>query len=147
PSTAMAIAAAADPPAADRRLEGRALFWAWSGVVAVGVVVLGVWIASIVADFQLSAPAASAAAIAVVLTLNIGFLAGCLIPAGFVLWQRPRDWLALLAAVALLAFGVTVSPALNELQTIAHEWNALYLFMRSLGQIALFLFLYIFPNG
>lgn len=131
----------------DRRLCGWGLTLAWGGVVLVGGAALGVWGVSIVVDFRLSAPGASPTSVAVAMTLNIGFLLGYLAPAVITLWQRPRDWLALLAGAALLAFGVTVSPALNELQTIAPAWNTPYALMRSLGQGLLFLFLYLFPNG
>ena len=147
PYIAMAPPAAPERPTADRRLTGWALALAWSGVAAVSAVVLGVWVASIVADIQHGRPGASAATFAVGLTLNIGFLVGYLAPAALVLWQRPRDWLALLAGIALLAFGATLSPSMNDLQMNAPDWTLPYNLMRSLGQGLLFLFLYLFPNG
>jgi len=147
PYIAMAPPAAPERPAADRRLRGRALALSWSCVGAVSAVVLGVWVASIVADIQHGRPGAPAGEIALGLALDVGFLVGYLAPAVVVLWQRPRDWLALLAGIALLAFGATVSPALNDLQMIAPEWILPYNLMRGLGQGLLFLFLYLFPNG
>src|SRR5689334_8814125 len=95
PYPALALPGPASQP--NRRLGGWALVLAWIGVAAMGALVIGVWVASIVADFRLSAPGFSATTIALVLTLNIGFLLGYLIPAAIMIWQRPRDWLALLA--------------------------------------------------
>jgi signal transduction histidine kinase len=135
------------PERTDRRLKGRKLALAWAASLAVSALVLGVWITSITAALQHEAQGAPAGEIALDLTLSVGFFAGYLAPVAIVLWQRPRDWLALLAGVALLAFGLTLSPALNDLQMNSPEWTQIYTLMRGLGQGLLFLFLYLFPNG
>jgi signal transduction histidine kinase len=135
------------PERTDRRLTGRKLAFVWVASLAVSALVVSVWITSIIAALQHAPPGAPAGEIALNLTLSVGFFLGYLAPVTIVLWQRPRDWLALLAGVSLLAFGVTVSPALNDLQMSSPQWAQIYTLMRGLGQGLLFLFLYLFPNG
>ena len=84
----------------------------------------------------------------VILVLDLIGLAAFGLPAAFLVWNRPNDWMALLVAVALITstagpnveVGEVFRSAFPELRTLQDLWNSALL-------SPLLLLLFVFPNG
>jgi hypothetical protein len=91
----------------------------------------------------------SVSGFAALLTIFFAITAAVWYAVGFLIfWRRSDDWLALLAAFFLVMFNVTTSGnTINALQ-FAYPLLALPLsLVNFLGQVALLVFLLLFPNG
>lgn len=76
-----------------------------------------------------------------------------LLPLGFVLcaalliWRRSDDWMGLLVSFALISMGVYLISGLNLEVSALPGWRWVNLVLATLGGYAVFLLLYLFPDG
>jgi hypothetical protein len=64
-----------------------------------------------------------------------------------IFWRRYDDRAALITSLALVTFGVAVSPATDLLQTSSLEWRATFAPLQTLGRGLAIIALYTFPDG
>jgi hypothetical protein len=82
-------------------------------------------------------------ALGVEIGLMLLFLASIMV----ILWHRSDDWMALFVAVALMEYGVFVSPPLDALMAAQPQWQLPGNLLQALGVTLALLFFYIFPDG
>ena len=76
-----------------------------------------------------------------------------LLPLGFVLcaalliWHRSDDWMGLLVSFALISLGVYLISGINLEVSALPGWRWVNLVLSTLGSYAVFLLLYLFPDG
>lgn len=152
----------------DTRLHGNRLILARAACIAAGVLALGVFIASLPANYtailtqlcnglpcnhqsqatiqfvqQLQALGLSAQAYAIFYTfLNIAFVCVYFIVAIILFWRRSDDWMALFASFFLLTFSINFTS-----NTLIATPTLLFQFVEFLGATSLVIFFYLFPTG
>lgn len=68
---------------------------------------------------------------------------------GFIFWHKSSDYFALLVATALVTFGLVTTSigSPDTLSTHSPIWWLIFTFLTFLGEISIFLFFYLFPDG
>jgi signal transduction histidine kinase len=156
------------PQQADTRLYGKRLILARTACILAGILSLGVFVASIPANYeatlsllctgascnhpsqatiqfvqQLQALGLSVQAYAIYYTvLNSIFVCIYFIVAIILFWRRSDDWMALFASFFLMTFAVNFTS-----NTLIATPSLLYQFVEFLGATSLVVFFYLFPTG
>ena len=78
-----------------------------------------------------------------ILSLEVVFALGFFLIAASILWNRPRDWLAIFTALMLLTLGVCIFPTITAQEESLFFMGLLQFFSSS----AILLFAYLFPDG
>jgi hypothetical protein len=67
--------------------------------------------------------------------------------AAVILWRRSTDWMAMLVSVALVTFGTSLPEVSHALADANPEWIFPVLFVGVIGITSFFLLLFLFPDG
>ncbi|HYX51327.1 MAG TPA: hypothetical protein VE843_16390, partial [Ktedonobacteraceae bacterium] len=167
-NTRVAIPVALDTPQqGDTRLKGNRLILARVACILAGVLSLGVFIASLPANYnailsllctgpscnhpsqatvqfvqQLQALGLSVQAYAIYYTvLNIIFVCIYFIVAIILFWRRSDDWMALFASFFLMTFSINFTS-----NTLEATPTLMFQFVEFLGATSLVVFFYLFPT-
>jgi hypothetical protein len=82
------------------------------------------------------------------IVLEALFVLGFCVVAAVIFWRRSSDWMALFAAITLVAFGGNAFiDTKHFLAQSSTAWYGPVTFMDFLGSTALFVFFYLFPDG
>lgn len=82
------------------------------------------------------------------IVLEALFVLGFCVVAAVIFWRRSDDWMALFAAITLVAFGGNAFIETKHfLAQSSPAWSEPVTFMDFLGSTALFVFFYLFPDG
>ena len=163
--------ASADAVTDTRRLQGRPLYIAWllgGGLVALA---LGLFLAALPVRYRqlldlahqatvtyaqlrpgggssllttVLSPAVYAPA---VLTIEVAVVLSLALSSGLIVWQRRDDWMALFVAVALVVYGVWVTPPLDALMALEPAWRLPANAMQATGWAFAVIFFYLLPDG
>ncbi|HEX8034484.1 MAG TPA: GAF domain-containing sensor histidine kinase [Ktedonobacterales bacterium] len=80
--------------------------------------------------------------------VDIGFTAGFMLPAVYIVLRRPAEPLALLGALMLVTFGgVSMNGSISPETLTSLGWKELQRALACLGSSSLFTFIYVFPRG
>lgn len=124
----------------ETRLHGRWLLLARVIWVAVVVLALGLFVASITSSLGLSVDFVVIYQVA----LNTAFACFYIAVAGVLFWQKSDDRMALFASFTLVTFVITFSSILSSLPQV---WQLPVQFVGFLGSVCFGLLFYLFPTG
>ena len=81
------------------------------------------------------------------LALEVGFATASFAVAAMIFWRRSDDAMALLGALAVVAWGITFPNTTVALAESYPAWESPVAFLGFLGLMAFTLFFYVFPDG
>lgn len=78
-----------------------------------------------------------------VLSLEIVFAVGFFLMAISILWNKPKDWIAVFTALTLLTFGISIFPTMLAQKQTLYVTNLL----QFISSATILIFAYLFPDG
>ena len=163
--------ASADAVTHARRLHGRRLYLAWFVSAGLVMLALGLFLVALPVRYsqlldtarqathayeQLAPGERSSLLIAAlspgiyppaVLGIEVAVVLSLALCSALIAWQRRHDWMALFVVVALVVYGVWVTPPLDALMRLAPAWRPVANALQATGWAFAVIFFYLLPDG